>query len=175
MQQIKANKKKLAFLMEKYNIQINEKHYLNYEKKLTGYILFTKEQYKRQTRDKVKLNSKIVSKKWKKLCAEEKECYTLLAKKLYGREITRRKKQPEEFKKLKTRGDEKDYFKHKDVKITTMLRYVTHKNTRYLVDCFDNIIDSAGNDIGHINGYGKFVIYAAKKATVSAPNAEEAQ
>ena len=142
----------------KYNISINIKEYKNYTKKLTGYILFSKEEYKKRM-DNVKINSKIISQKWKKLCAEEKEFYILYAYKLCKKKMKRKKSKKIKKKILKNNFEiNKNSFKYTETKITNVLKSVIIDEKSYIVDCFDNIITEDGKDIGYINYLNEVII-----------------
>ncbi len=152
----------LKALVEKYNIQVTMTDYVNYTKKLTGYILFSKEHYKRQTKAK-KYNSKIISKMWRALNAEEHDAYVMLAKKLSKRPIRRRKKKKVIQNVTKgTKRERMTLFSY-ETKFHNQLRRITIDDRELVVDCFNNIIDindMDGEDVGYVNGYGKCILFA---------------
>jgi len=145
-------------LSKKYSLDLSQFDLDNKSlKKVTGYILFSTVQYNNNDNTKIKLNSKIISSRWKNINAEERELYNLIAKnKLGGNKIKRKRmvKDPERIKirsKGNTDENEKHYFKYTCHEISTELRKVGD----YIVDCFDNIIDpETGMDIGYITGNG---------------------
>lgn len=153
---LQKDEERMEQLKRKYAICINEKYYKNYKKKLTGYILFCKEEYKDKTKSN---NSTTVSAKWRKLSAEEKDFYKLFARKACEKKITRKTKLKRNNSKVKNNySDNQFLFAYKNVKITNKLKYKTINTKTYIVDCFNNIITIDGEDIGYINGLGEVIL-----------------
>ena len=148
----------LKTYLKKYKkLKIDLNKYKNQKKKLTGYILFSKEQYAHQD-SKKKINSTMVADMWNNMKSDEKALFGLMAKAIYGKKPTRAKK-----KKIVTyikHKPKKTHFKYLDVKVTNKLEIRKINGKEYIVDAFDNIVTLSGEDIGHINGNGKVVLYA---------------
>ncbi len=156
----------IKYMKDVYEIVINDFNYVNHTKKLTGYILFSKEMYKTRTA----CNSKQMAKEWKSSNADVRQFYIDMAKKFCPHKIKRKKKKNKGKHWKKKNKKNKDIFKFKIKKINNKLRKVVIDEQEYIVDCFNNIISSVEGDIGYINGFDVVVLddkdeqKAAKKA-----------
>jgi len=161
----------LELVRKKYNINDNnmiDNYSFFYKKRVTGYLLFVKEQYDNCKPDE-KCNSSIISKRWKSLSKEEKQVYTKRAKKLSNTEEEKEESLPEEnteeeiVKKPETKRKHSflSYIAEQNINNNNLYR-ITLKEKEYIIDCFKNIIDikgDIGKDIGFIDDDDNIILY----------------
>lgn len=138
---------------ENLKFYINEKKEIfkkNYElknsKKITGYMLFVRDYYKKDSDNK----KKEISTKWKKLDKNEKNKYNLRATELlksYNKMINKKEKKEE--KKVISVVEE---IEDEEIICTFDINQIEIKNKKYYVDDYKNIIDiEKSKYIGYID------------------------
>jgi len=161
----------LELVQKKYNINDNnmaDNYTFVYKKRVTGYLLFVKEQYD-NCKSGEKCNSSIISKRWKALTKEEKQVYTKKAKNATvlddEEEKVPEEKVPEENQVEKPKRKRKhsflSYIAEQNPNNNNLYR-ITIQEKEYIIDCFKNIIDVQGNigkDIGFIDDDDNIILY----------------
>jgi len=151
------------------DVNLKDNYTFIYKKRVTGYLLFVKEQYD-NCNDNEKCNSSIISKRWKSLSKEEKQVYTQMAKKQQiNKEENIIYKNIKKSSKIKQETTPKSKNKHR------FLSYIAEQNINnnnlykinlndkeYIIDCFKNIIDikdNIGKDIGFIDEDDNVILF----------------
>lgn len=146
--------KSFDIIHESLKFYINEEKEVfkkNYElknsKKITGYMLFVRDYYKKDSNNK----KKEISVKWKKLDKKERNEYDNRANillKSYNKMINKK----EEKTVIKVVEKIKDKEEEEIIECTYKIKEIVFDNKKYYVDDFENIIDIEKNNyLGHID------------------------
>lgn len=146
--------KSFDIIHESLKFYINEEKEVfkkNYElknsKKITGYMLFVRDYYKKDSNNK----KKEISIKWKKLDKKERNEYDNRANillKSYNKMINKK----EEKTVIKVVEKIKDKEEEEIIECTYKIKEIVFDNKKYYVDDFENIIDIEKNNyLGHID------------------------